>query len=168
MKALTLWPQPLMPFGYERRLLLDPTTPCWPWPGVLREHGYGEVMIDGHRKYSHRLAYQLHIGPIPRGWELDHVCHTLAVLNGLCAGGMCRHRSCWNPEHLEAVSSRENSLRGRHPLFAVSLRGECRRGHDLTVEQNVYVRPDGRRRCRVCQIDGQRDRRAARRASSKL
>lgn len=150
MKAITL----------PRRTPLDPSTPCWPWAGTKTDQGYGRVMVDSTNRYVHRLAYQLHVGPIPRGWEVDHVCHTAAVTAGECQGGACEHRACWNPAHLEAVSSAENSRRGNHPLFAVARSQQCRRGHDLTNPENVYERPDGRRRCRVCEIDGQRERRA--------
>jgi hypothetical protein len=133
-----------------RRVPLDLSSPCWPWPGYVPSDHYPHVMIDGQRKYVHRVSYQLHVGPVPRGWEIDHVCHTAAVSAGLCAGPECAHRACWNPAHLEAVTSRENSLRGNHPLFAVARRKVCKRGHDLTDDRNVWVRPDGRRRCRVC------------------
>lgn len=153
MKALTL------PNGYERRLGLDPSTPCWLWPGDVTDQGYGRLMVAGNFHYAHRLAYHLHVGPVPRGWEVDHVCHTSAVAAGECAGGPCLHRRCWNPAHLEAVTSAENSRRGNHPLFAVARQQVCRRGHDLTDPANVYTYPSGRRRCRACQIEGQRDRR---------
>lgn len=145
-----------LPNGYERRIPLDLDSPCWPWPGNLNELGYGRVMVDNATKYVHRLSYQLHVGPIPRGWELDHACHSLAVERGLCSGGACQHRACWNPAHIEAVSSRENSMRGNHPLFAVARKAVCKRGHDLTNPANVKTSKDGRRRCRICAVEGLR------------
>jgi hypothetical protein len=141
---------------------LDLAQPCIPWEGYAEPHGYCRIMVDGHKLYVHRLAYQLHVGPIPRGWEIDHVCHGVAVSAGTCVGGdHCWHRRCWNPAHLEAVTSVENSRRGNHPLFTIARRERCRRGHDLTDPANVYERADGRRRCRICSREGQRNRRAA-------
>lgn len=140
---------------YRRRIPIDLTEPCWTWSGHINHEGYGKVMVDSQIKYVHRLVYQLHVGPIPTGWELDHACHTESVRRGLCAGGPCHHRACWNPAHVEAVSSRENSMRGNHPLFAVARSGICRKGlHDLTRSENVRSGKDGRRRCRLCANDG--------------
>lgn len=156
MKALTL------PVGYERRVPLDLAQPCWPSTSRA-SHGYGVVMIDGETKYRHRVSYQLHVGPIPRGWEVDHVCHSAAVEAGTCEGGACVHTGCWNPAHLETVTSAENSARGNHPLFAIARSNRCRRDHDLTDPAYVYTRPDGRRRCRRCQLDGQKARRSSKR-----
>jgi hypothetical protein len=149
-----------LPAGYERRIPLDLSQPCWPWPGPPLAHGYARVMIDGDSKYAHRLVYQLHVGPIPRGWELDHACHSAAVEAGECFGGACAHRACWNPAHIEAVTSLENSLRGNHPLFAVARRQVCLAGlHDLNNPANVFTRKDGHRRCRPCTLGKQKERR---------
>jgi len=146
---MTLWRALTLPDGYSRRIPLDLTQPCWPWKGTIADHGYGVVMIDSKTKYVHRLSYQLHVGPIPRGWELDHVCHTAAV--DVCVSGdECPHRSCWNPAHLEAVTSKVNTERGNHPMFAIKRSNICGRGHDLTIEENVTIRANGNRRCRLC------------------
>ena len=133
-----------------RKVSLDLEIPCDLWQGDVSGQGYGRVMVDGDVKYAHRLAYQLHVGPIPRGWEIDHVCHSLAIAEGECSSGECKHRGCFNPSHLEAVTSRENSARGGHPLFAVARSGKCKQGHDMTDSENVYTYPSGKRRCRTC------------------
>lgn len=45
---------------------------------------------------SHRWAYEDQVGPIPDGWEVDH---------------LCRNRACLRPDHLEAVPLAENRRR---------------------------------------------------------
>jgi hypothetical protein len=139
MKALTV-----------RRYDVDESG-CWTWAGDKNSEGYGRLVIDARTLYAHRLSYQLHVGPINRGEQVDH---------------LCRNRACCNPDHLELVTSLENSLRGNHPLYVVARLKVCAQGHDLTADSNVYVRPDGRRRCRVCQITKQRERRANARVNS--
>lgn len=155
-----------LPTGYERRIPLDLAQPCWPWSGTLSDQGYGVLMVDSQRKYAHRLVYQLHVAPIPRGWELDHACHSRAVELGECEGGVgCLHRACWNPAHIEVVTSHENSMRGNHPLFAIARSDTCGKGHDLTKPENVYIqRGTGKRRCRLCALEGAKRRRLMRRA----
>jgi hypothetical protein len=143
---------------YQRRVPLDLWQPCWPWRGEITMEGYGRLTIDGAQKYSHRLSYQLHVGPIPRGWEIDHACHDEGCND---TERLCPHRACWNPAHLQAVSSRENSKRGNHPLHAIARRQQCARGHDLRVDANVQTRRDGRRRCRICAVAYARSRRAS-------
>lgn len=129
-----------------RRTRIDLDAPCDLWTGSKNDQGYGYLTIDGRRVYAHRVSYQLHVGPIPRGWQVDH---------------LCRRRNCIQPGHLEAVTNRENTLRGNHPLVVIRRQTHCRRGHDQRVAANVYIRPDGRRRCHACSAMTQRERRAA-------
>ena len=46
---------------------------------------------------AHRVYYERHVGPVPEGLELDH---------------LCRNPGCVNPEHLEPVTHAENIRRG--------------------------------------------------------
>src|SRR5580698_2584776 len=76
--------------------LVEKTESCWNWKGG-KTNGYGCFQIAKVNFRAHRLAYELLRGPIPTGLHLDH---------------LCRNRSCVNPDHLEPVTQRENTLRG--------------------------------------------------------
>lgn len=107
-------------------------TPRGCWVGVGSDIGHGYHQLHRRRgdrrwvQYVHRLAYQLAHGPIPEGYEVDH---------------LCRVPACCNPEHLEAVTPEENKRR-------VQKRTHCSRGHELT-EDNVYRRKT-HRECKTC------------------
>lgn len=74
-------------------------TPCWIWLHArCGEYGCVWRHTDRRRapKYAHRLSYEHHVGPIEEGLTIDHLCET---------------KLCVNPDHLEPVSSGENSRR---------------------------------------------------------
>lgn len=118
---------------------VDKTPLCWEWTAHLSRDGYGKFSADGRKiEGAHRVAYELLVGPIPEGMQLDHVC---------------RNRSCVRPSHLEVVTNAENQRRGiagevlRRRLLAID---ECKHGHPYTPE-NTYVDPrTGARNCREC------------------
>lgn len=112
---------------------IDRSGSCWIWIGAINPTGYGAVWMDGHARRSHRVVYELLVGPIPEGLDLDH---------------LCRVRSCCNPDHLEPVTRRENLLRG-NPDVQRALATHCARGHEFNAS-NTYVTPTGGRRCRTC------------------
>lgn len=107
---------------------VEKTPDCWFWK---RAQGYGYFQMDGKGILAHRLAYELLVGPIPAGLELDH---------------LCGRKNCVNPEHLEAVTHQENCLRGYNHNRA---KETCNQGHLLSGE-NLAVLPRGTRRCREC------------------
>lgn len=107
---------------------------CWVWGGYLNQAGYGRISVNGQHKRTHRVAYELLVGPIPEGLHLDH---------------LCRNRACWNPEHLEPVTNAENILRGTAPSAENARKSHCPKGHPYD-EANTLIRPNGRRRCRAC------------------
>lgn len=115
----------------EQRFLakVEKTADCWIWRAYRHEKGYGRIGVGGHVKFAHRIAYELFVGPIPAGLQIDH---------------LCRNRGCVNLAHLEPVTARENCLRGTvfHP-------DACHRGHPRSAE-NTYNDPSGIRHCRVC------------------
>jgi hypothetical protein len=107
---------------------------CWLWTRALWRNGYGKVKVNGRVTYAHRFLYELCVGPIPKGLELDH---------------LCRNHACVNPEHLEPVTPTVNNRRGLRGV----LKATCAQGH-AWIEENIYVRPnDGVRKCHICQLE---------------
>lgn len=121
--------------------------PCWIWTAGLNAYGYGAFNTPGFQWKAHRFAYELLVGRIPEGKQLDHTCH-----NGDpdCPGSRrCLHRRCVNPFHLEPVTHRENLLRGQTVTASKAAQTHCIWGHEFTPE-NTRVRKNGTRNCRVC------------------
>jgi hypothetical protein len=124
---------------------------CWPWTAGTYPAGYGMFGVKaGVTRRAHRLAFEVIVGPIPEGLDLDHLCHTIATD---CPGGnSCPHRRCCNPLHMEPVTRRTNVLRGRGSPALRAQQTHCTHGHEFTPE-NTYVTATGWRRCRACGRD---------------
>jgi len=110
------------------------TSGCWFWLGELNGCGYGRVYMGKRRIAAHRIAYELWVAPIPEGLTIDH---------------LCRVRHCVNPDHLEPVTQKVNTLRGEAPSAINARKTHCQKGHEFTPE-NTRRLPDGRRVCRTC------------------
>jgi len=110
---------------------VEMTAGCWVWQGSI-----GSVTGYGHLGpfMAHRFAYELLVGPIPAGMQIDH---------------LCRIRACVNPEHLEVVTPRTNYLRGISPPALNARKTHCLRGHEYTVENTGRSR-QGWRFCKAC------------------
>lgn len=118
-------------FSNSRRIEPDG---CWTWLLSTRRNGYGHFSPE-HSTHvsSHRYAYELYIGPIPEGMQLDH---------------LCRNRICCNPSHLEPVTCKENLLRGDTFNAKNASRTHCPKGHPYRGE-NLMLQ-NGSRHCRAC------------------
>jgi hypothetical protein len=88
------------------------------------------VRLGGKYRLVHRVVFEALLGAIPPQLEIDHLCFT---------------RCCVNPDHLEAVTGRENRRR------AGARRTHCLRGHELSIDNlSPYWLARGRRKCVTC------------------
>lgn len=109
---------------------------CWEWSVLDRRTGYGALSLKHKKHRAHVFCYKLFVGPIGFGMVLDH---------------LCRNKLCINPDHLEPVTPKVNTLRGTSFSAKNSIKTHCPKGHPLSGE-NLWVSTNGRRRrhCREC------------------
>jgi len=129
----------------------EPMSGCWLWLGGTnggRQKVYGKFRTGGKgspQVNAHRFAYAAFSErELFREVVVDHLCRT---------------PSCVNPRHLEAVSQRENLLRGNTFQARNVKKTECLRGHRFSAETTASsVSRSGvvRRICRICRADRKR------------
>lgn len=122
-------------------LRVDRTPYCWNWIGV-KSNGYGQFNVSTYPTKivkAHRYCYELLVGPIPEGMDLDHTC---------------RNRACVNPHHLEPVTRSENLKRG---IAARSPEGLCPRGHKKIPVPTHWKPGRGTTYCRICFLRTQKE-----------
>lgn len=129
---------------------IEVTDGCWNWKGSTSKRGYPLYVKPGHNVGAHRFAYELVMGDIPDGLELDHTC---------------RNTHCVRPDHLEPVTSQVNTLRGTSPASMNAAKTHCMRGHPLSGG-NLYTAPSGGRKCRICTYATNRAYRSRRRQAA--
>lgn len=101
---------------------------CWIWLGGKTGSGYGKFTDYGrHQVCAHRVAHELFIGPIPKGYQVDH---------------LCRNRICVRPDHLKAMTAFENGGQRFRD------RTHCKNGHEFNEGNTNYTKE--RRQCRIC------------------
>jgi hypothetical protein len=126
------------------RVKFTVTDGCWPWT-ASKSHGYGKVAWQGESCEAHRVIYELLVGPIPAGHDLDHDCHND---DPDCPGGECAHRGCQNPEHMTPRLRGANVLGGKSHPAANARKTHCDAGHEYTPA--TMVMDGGTRRCLIC------------------
>ncbi len=105
------------------------TDECWPWLAGATGTGYGALYVNGRTINTHRIMYELAIGPIPNSlWVLHH----------------CDNPLCVNPAHLwlgtHADNMKDREAKGR----ANHCKGEHHGRAKLTKNQVLAIREDSR------------------------
>ena len=67
---------------------------CWEWQSTKNNSGYGKFWLNGKTALAHRVAYELHNGPIPAGFQVRHTCD---------------NKPCVNPSHLLVGTGKDNA-----------------------------------------------------------
>lgn len=106
--------------------------PCWVWQRSLNNQGYA---VGGFAKYGFppgtrlagRALYEINVGPIPDGDELDHLCFNPECVRWEAAPDA-------PTGHLEPVTSHENQLRARSTKL-----------HDGDLQMALLLRAQGLR-----------------------
>lgn len=124
---------PRLPERFWDKVSPCPMTGCWLFVGAQAPTGYGSIRVNGIGYTAHRFAYEMLVGAVSDGLQIDH---------------LCRVRCCCNPAHLEAVTQRENIRRGDAGA-RFRTRTHCFAGHEYTPA-NTRIRIRDGVTCRVC------------------
>lgn len=122
-----------LPGRIATKIAVNPVTGCWEWTRSRDDDGYGQIKMGRRVLRTHRVVYELLVGPIPS----DRPC-----LDHVKAWG-CKSKACCWPAHLEPVTNAENLRRSRN------IPTHCPARHEYTPA-NLYVPPSGGMQCRAC------------------
>ena len=120
---------------FQKKIELDILTGCWLWKGSLNYNGYGQFKLNNKVCKAHRVSYEHWNGKIPNQLVINHIC---------------RNRQCVNPQHLEVVTIKDNTLRGVGPSAINAKKTHCPQGHPY-LGDNLYISPKKDRVCKTCQ-----------------
>ena len=134
-------PRPVSDRLWEKVERSDDPDGCWRWTGALAGQ-YGVIRANGRQQAAHRVSYELELGPIPDGLDLNWTCG---------------HRWCIRPGHLTPATRRETLLRGNTVAARNVGVTHCPRGHEYNAA-NTHITRVGRRRCRECDRTKSRER----------
>lgn len=118
---------------------------CLIWTGYCDKKGYGHIRSGSSRKDGvllkvHRVAWAILKGPPPTDRELDHIC---------------RHRACWNVEHLSPSTTLENVMADGSVATAAinAAKTHCPQGHEYNQANTRYQKTTTGlgRICRACE-----------------
>jgi hypothetical protein len=101
---------------------------CWLWQASCAAH-YPQIHAGDKVRKAHVVLYELMIGPVPDGLELDHLCRTYR---------------CVNPWHMEPVTRLENVRRSSATKLSMAqrevLRNSPERAEVLAERFGVHPR----------------------------
>lgn len=117
---------------------------CWVWKGCKTKFGYGRYRLQGKERHdTHRQAWILSFGAIPKG---------------MCVLHKCDNPPCVNPAHLFLGDRRANAIdrhtkgRSYHP----PRKTHCRCGHPLERRSYIIIERGRERikiynaKCKIC------------------
>jgi hypothetical protein len=121
---------------FTLKYFINQETGCWEWTAGKSSDGYAMMYLEGKMIYSHRWSYEYYNTAIPSKYIIDH---------------LCRVRHCVNPNHLEAVTSKENTRRGDHSRMGWNNKEKthCPNNHEYSKE-NTYIKNKKYRVCATC------------------
>jgi hypothetical protein len=90
---------------------------CWRYLGGPFNTPYGHLTLNGKLMTAHRFYYLHYKGEIGEGNQVDH---------------LCMNKRCVNPDHLDAVSPRENVRRAHRATHCYDCKCAAIKGADAT------------------------------------
>lgn len=99
----------------ERSVVADCgyATPCRLWTGPVNREGYGKITVRRKTTGTHRIAWELYIGPIPDDMGVLHKCDQMR---------------CLEPTHFFLGTNTDNC------------RDKCEKGRQLLGSRNHFAR----------------------------
>lgn len=116
---------------------------CWEWFAASNQDGYGCFRFKGKTYSAHSFIYQVLKGILAENLVVDHSCN---------------NPKCVNPEHLKAMTQRENILKSTGIAAIRARQTVCKYGHEFSTPKWLK-NSTSRRYCNTCHKLRERKRR---------